>query len=387
MTIKWVTAEFSFRYALHFKGPEGDKAPIQFYGCFGSILSFENVATQLFAQVLNHFESVSLHDYRYTTHRPIDGFEHRSFSYQKATIGVFHGVVQNQLEELLKKHSYRIGVLVCDADIVPIETIETCEKTFDLIVVPSQFCKRVFQESGLKKDILVVPHGVTESFRPLDTPLPEEFTFYNVYSQMRPFRKSEEELLTSFAEAFNGDPKIKLQLRTKRTAALDELIAQNGLEDIVEILEDDLSDEDYIEQFNKVHALVHPSKAEGFGMIPLQALACGVPVIATENTGMSDYLSDDNAMLLKVKGKVPAIGDAGEFAGGMYHAIDQEHLMQCLQDMVKNWQREKQKAEKYSSVIRQNYSWSEAAKPLIKVIEQQLNQECHPPFGVEPIDL
>jgi len=375
MTIKWVTAEFSFRYGLHIKGPEGDKAPIQFYGCFGSILSFENVATQLFAQVLNHLETVSLHDYRYTKHKPIDGFEHRSFSYQKATVGVFHGVVQNQLEEILKGHRYRIGVLVCDADIVPVETIETCEKTFDLIVVPSQFCKRVFRESGLKKDILVVPHGVTENFQPLDRPLPEEFTFYNVYSQMRPYRKSEEELIEAFAIAFDCDPNIKLQLRTKRTTALDELITKNSLEGVVEILEDDLNDKDYVEQFNKVHALVHPSKAEGFGMIPLQALACGVPVIATQNTGMSDYLSEDNAILLKVKGKVPAIGDAGEFAGGMYHGIDQEHLVRCLRDMHKNWQREKQKSERYSSIIRQNYSWAEAAKPLIRVIEKQLNQE------------
>jgi glycosyltransferase involved in cell wall biosynthesis len=35
---------------------------------------------------------------------------------------------------------------------------------------------------------------------------------------------------------------------------------------------------------------VHPTYEDGFGYAPMEALACGVPVIATEDTGMKEYI-------------------------------------------------------------------------------------------------
>lgn len=40
----------------------------------------------------------------------------------------------------------------------------------------------------------------------------------------------------------------------------------------------------------RADVFVHPAYQDGFGYAPMEALACGVPVIATEDTGMKEYI-------------------------------------------------------------------------------------------------
>lgn len=48
---------------------------------------------------------------------------------------------------------------------------------------------------------------------------------------------------------------------------------------------------------------VHPSYEDGFGYAPMEALACGTPVLVTEDTGMAEYVDED------VNGRVLPTGD------------------------------------------------------------------------------
>ena len=61
---------------------------------------------------------------------------------------------------------------------------------------------------------------------------------------------------------------------------LGELIAQNGLEDVVEF-RFDLSEAEKVELIRSCRALVLPSFLEGFGIVVLEANACGIPVVAS----------------------------------------------------------------------------------------------------------
>jgi glycosyltransferase involved in cell wall biosynthesis len=44
--------------------------------------------------------------------------------------------------------------------------------------------------------------------------------------------------------------------------------------------------------YNAANVLVFPSLIEGFGMVLLEAMACGIPVIATSNVGGTDVITD-----------------------------------------------------------------------------------------------
>ena len=57
----------------------------------------------------------------------------------------------------------------------------------------------------------------------------------------------------------------------------------------------------------KADVFVHPSYEDGFGYAPMEALACGVPVVVTEDTGMKEYVRDGVNGFVIPTGSVDAI--------------------------------------------------------------------------------
>jgi glycosyltransferase involved in cell wall biosynthesis len=49
---------------------------------------------------------------------------------------------------------------------------------------------------------------------------------------------------------------------------------------------------DPLAELRRADVLVHPSFSDGFGYAPMEALACGVPVVVTEDTGMKEHVRD-----------------------------------------------------------------------------------------------
>ena len=61
---------------------------------------------------------------------------------------------------------------------------------------------------------------------------------------------------------------------------------------------------DPLEELRNADVLVHPSYSDGFGYAPMEAIACGIPVIVTEDTGMKELIVDG------VNGWVVPTGDS-----------------------------------------------------------------------------
>ena len=55
---------------------------------------------------------------------------------------------------------------------------------------------------------------------------------------------------------------------------------------------------DVVSYYAAADAVVAPSFYEPFGMVPLEAVACGVPVIITRQMGVAEILDDDSAVIL-----------------------------------------------------------------------------------------
>lgn len=74
-------------------------------------------------------------------------------------------------------------------------------------------------------------------------------------------------------------------------ASLEEQIAALGLREGVRFLER-VSDDDLVGLYNAAALFVFPSRYEGFGLPLLEAMACGTPVVAANNSSIPEIVGD-----------------------------------------------------------------------------------------------
>src|SRR5205807_7448785 len=65
--------------------------------------------------------------------------------------------------------------------------------------------------------------------------------------------------------------------------------AENFYGDRVLMVTGRMSNQAEIDLYQNAHCYLQPSRGEGFGLQPLQALACGIPTILTDAHGHKDF--------------------------------------------------------------------------------------------------
>jgi glycosyltransferase involved in cell wall biosynthesis len=94
-------------------------------------------------------------------------------------------------------------------------------------------------------------------------------------------------------QRFRDTPPLVLAGGQKHThhAELRALVADHGIEDHVRFLEFQ-SPNDLLQLYNGARLLLHPSFHEGFSLTILEAMACGLPIIASSNTSIPEAAGD-----------------------------------------------------------------------------------------------
>jgi glycosyltransferase involved in cell wall biosynthesis len=82
---------------------------------------------------------------------------------------------------------------------------------------------------------------------------------------------------------------------------------------------------------------VSPSKGEGFSIQPREALALGIPVIVTNNTGQQDLCDSGHVVSLPAIRAEPALFPWGE-TYGMNFTCDEEKLAMSLLTVYENYE-------------------------------------------------
>lgn len=111
--------------------------------------------------------------------------------------------------------------------------------------------------------------------------------------------KAQDLLITAFARAFRGDPSVRLRLAGGglMLPTCRDLAGELGVAEQLDFL-GDLDRDSVRRELLAADALVIPSYYETFGVVVIEALACGIPVIATRCGGPEGLIDDTNGLLV-----------------------------------------------------------------------------------------
>lgn len=111
--------------------------------------------------------------------------------------------------------------------------------------------------------------------------------------------KGYDQIIKALPEIMRSVPNARYLLVGKGSdqSRIEKMIAEVGVREAV-ILAGFVPDEELVEHYNLCDIFAMPSQAEGFGIVYLEALACGKPVLAGNKDGSRDALADGELGLL-----------------------------------------------------------------------------------------
>ena len=107
-------------------------------------------------------------------------------------------------------------------------------------------------------------------------------------------------LIQSWTEIVKENTNVKLVIGGggKAVQKVVDWTKEYHVTDSVEFL-GTLNRQQVVEQMQMCDCFVLPSRYETFGVVYIEAMACGKPVIAVANGGPDDFVKDFNGMLIK----------------------------------------------------------------------------------------
>jgi N-acetyl-alpha-D-glucosaminyl L-malate synthase BshA len=199
----------------------------------------------------------------------------------------------------------------------------------DAITAPSRWLAEVaHQELGLPRDatIEVIPNFVdVESFRPADehagrATLSGSAGHVRVLTHVSNFRplKRVEDVVRIFAAVHAELPsRLDLVGEGPERTRIEALVADLGLREYVRFLGER---GDLIAVLQQSDLFLLPSQTESFGLAALEAMACGVPVVASHVGGVSEVVVDGET------GFLAAVGDVAGMARHARRLLTDEDL-------------------------------------------------------------
>ncbi|MBV8087493.1 MAG: glycosyltransferase family 4 protein [Chloroflexi bacterium] len=140
-------------------------------------------------------------------------------------------------------------------------------------------------------------------------------------------RKNVPALIRAFAHVHRRLPDVRLAITGPTqwaSGSLAPLIAELGIERAVQVL-GYVPDDDLPLLYAGARVFAFPSLYEGFGLPPLEAMACGTPVVCSNSTSLPEVAGDGAAMLVEPT-------DVAALAGALEEALTDDALRCRLRD-------------------------------------------------------
>lgn len=275
-------------------------------------------------------------------------------------------------------HYYNIGFTMTEVDKINNEWVTKCNG-MDEVWVPSLFNYQTFLSCGVDMNKLKIMHlGVdTNIFKPSLHSEDEIFTFLSI-SEFIP-RKAFDLLLEAFCEEFTGNEPVRLIVKAyenwgKNSPDNDTLLKlYNSIAKkfpsppLINLVTEILPYDTLPSIYQKANCYVSVSRGEGWNLPAIEAMSCGIPTIAHNWSGHTEFINDENGFFIDVN-ELETIPDFC-CEGARWIKVNKTLIKNKLRFVYENKPLVKEKGTKAREHIEKHFS--------IDKIAQRISQELH----------
>jgi glycosyltransferase involved in cell wall biosynthesis len=269
----------------------------------------------------------------------------------RASVSVWHG--QPQYNKGWYKGQYRACFTMFETDKVPAEVTRYLP-LFDQIIVPCDHNVELF--SRYHKNVIKVQEGVDLTlFKPTSAPRLDRFQFRAGGSCWA--RKGIDITIAAFRKLNLPDA----DLRIKISPAARDIPTNTDFGPNVYLDQGWMTDEEQLLWFAQADCFVAASRGEGWGLMPLQTIAMGIPTIVSLSTGHLEFSH-------LATGHIPC-GTSKSFLGGNWDEPDVNALADLMLDHYTNLTKKKAEAAKNVKGCKQ-FTWDIACQQLVAALPE-----------------
>jgi len=276
----------------------------------------------------------------------------------------------------------KIAYAVWETSRIPGSELEHL-KHADEIWIPSTWGKGMLEQSGIPPArARVVPEGVdTRLYKPRLRKgrafSKRRFRFLCVGKWEK--RKGIDLLLNAYTRAFRAEDRVELVLHCHNPLVpgfdIRERVARTITSPHPPVRYSPPAKESaMVKLYNSCDAFVLPSRAEGWGLPVIEAMACAKPVIVTGYSAYLDFVNQQNGYLVDVK-RMVKVDDPDNFNPdldyGEWAEPDGEHLASILRHLFEHQSEAVDKGRAGRADVVRSWTWDHSAAKAWQCLEER----------------
>lgn len=256
---------------------------------------------------------------------------------------------------------------------LPDEFVETLNQA-DYVLAASEWLKRVYKNNGVFRTIYTCRQGCDTEFyeyklrdwRPLrERGKPLRFLWLGAPSQ----RKGWDLAIRGFHKAFFGTHRtVEFYIKSSIFGSVGAVTKMSRYSTTVDSR--NVSFQELREIYYSAFAFLFPSRGEGLGMPPLEAMATGLPVIAPAYSTMQDYMLKEHSYPVSFTKRVVDVGVRTTCA-----EVIIDDLVETLRYLYDHPKEAMRKGLKASIFVGEQFSLQRMSERLLQVLTKVEKKE------------
>ena len=267
----------------------------------------------------------------------------------------------------------KVGFTMLEVDGFPRDWVRQANR-MDEVWVPTEFNLQGFLRSGLKRPVHKIPLGVDPNYfhpgiRGYPNPM-GEFVFLSNFEWGE--RKEPWLLLKTFNEAFSAREPVRLVCkifnRDSMLSVRDEIrrlrLKESGGK-ISYVFNREFPHYQLGAFYRSADCFISAGRGEGWDMPLMEAMACGLPTIATDWGAHTEFAHEGISYPLRIRRTIPAVAKCPYYDGFSWADPDPDHLRFLLRRVYENQEEARAKGASAASEMAKKWTWDHAAARIL----------------------